>query len=85
MGVGSQRQGVRGWSWHLREGPVLFSGTHWPWRLNGATRVDDQGLMTNFNMYWDGLTGLMMLGLFPPPPTAIESTSWGQVKASHGR
>ena len=42
--------------------------------LRGAalSRYDADGLMTNMNVYWDGLTSLMQLGLIPPPEVPPE-------------
>jgi steroid delta-isomerase-like uncharacterized protein len=64
--------------WILRE--VLFTGTNdGPFmgmpatrractlRAAGLLRFDADGLVTNFSLYYDNLTMLAQLGLFPPP------------------
>ena len=64
--------------WVSRE--VLFTGTHnGPFmgipatgrtctlRAAGLLRFDADGLVTNFSLYYDNLTMLAQVGLFPPP------------------
>jgi steroid delta-isomerase-like uncharacterized protein len=49
-------------------------------RVGELVRFNDDGLMTNFSLYYDTLTLLMQLGLVEPP-TSILPTTWGQVKS----
>jgi steroid delta-isomerase-like uncharacterized protein len=66
--------------WVLRE--VVFTGTHdGPFmgfpatgrtctlRGAGLLRFDADGLVTNFSLYYDNITVMAQLGLFPPPDT----------------
>jgi len=80
--------------WVSRE--VLFTGTHdGPFmgilatgrtctlRGAGLLRFDADGLVTNFSLYYDNLTMLAQLGLFPPPDPeankAVDRRSYEEV------
>jgi len=70
-------------------GEVVFSGTNdgppYPnipatgnsveLRAAWLVRIDADGLMTNIQVYWDELTQLTQLGLFPPPEVPEEDYS----------
>ena len=51
-------------------------------RSASLMRFDADGLMTDIRFYYDNLTVLTNIGVFPPPePTAVSPASWGQIKA----
>jgi len=47
---------------------VQATGNSVELRVAWLVRLDADGLMTNIQVYWDELTQLTQLGLFPPPP-----------------
>jgi len=68
------------------EGPYLESsgtGNSIDLRVGFLARYDADGLITNLKWYFDSMTILNQLGLDPVTihPTAVVSTSWGEVKS----
>jgi len=67
------------------DGPYLgipATGRFFPVRIAILQRIDEEGLATHFHVYFDNLTMLTQMGVFPPPePSAVSPASWGEIKS----